>query len=181
MSKVAEFLSQYPGAEIRGGQIVAIQHAMGDAAQPYFDRVGLHNIDPNGWYSMEKYLAVIYEMLNDHVEVMADMVAVGVKAIDHAALPPNIDSVEKVLGALQIGWKMNSRNAKEQIWATEKVDDNTFICTSSSPFPWDQEYGVLYGFLRRTVKGRSFSVSYENLSDRNDETTREVRFVIKLK
>ena len=47
MSRLSTFLEKYPNAEIRGGQIIAIQHAMGDVAAPYFQRAGLSNIQPD--------------------------------------------------------------------------------------------------------------------------------------
>ncbi len=179
MSRLSTFLEQYPDAEIRGGQILAIQHAMGAIAAPYFKQAGLGEVQPDGWYSMAQYLEVIYDIVNENSSVMSELVALGVVVVEHALLPPEIDTLEKGLWAMQQGWKMNSRNAQDVIWQIEKLGENHFVCTTSSPFPADQEYGVLYGFARRFSNGHRFVVSYENLEDRDCEEKEEIRFVVK--
>jgi len=179
MTKLTSFLTQYPDAEIRGGSILAIQHAMGAIAAPYFKSAGLEDIQPDAWYSMSKYLKVIYDIVEHEESVMSNLVAMGVRTAEHAVLPPEIDTLEKGLRAMQQGWKMNSRNAKEVIWGIQKIDDNTFICSNYSPFPADQEYGVLYAFARRFSNGHRFTVAYEDLTDREDNEKEERRFVVK--
>ena len=180
MSRLSTFLEQYPNAEIRGGQILAIQQALGDVALPYFANAGLVDIHPDEWYSMTQYLKVIYDIVDHEPNVMYNLVDMGAKTIENAMLPPEIDSLEKGLMAMQQGWKMNSRNGKDVIWAAQKIDDHTYICSNYSPFPKDQEYGVLYGFARRFANGRHITVSYENLADRHDPDKEEVRFIVKV-
>jgi len=179
VSRLSRFLENYPDAEIRGGQILAIQQAMGEVAAPYFAGAGLTDVQPDDWYSMTKYLKVIYDILEKESGVSFNMVAMGSKTVENAMLPPQIDTLEKGLMALQQGWQMNSRNAQEVIWAAQKVDDKTFICSSFSPFPKDQEYGVLYGFARRFAGDRRVTVEYENLADRDDQDKEEIRFIVK--
>lgn len=179
MSRLSTFLEQYPDAEIRGGMILAIQHAMGEVALPYFEQAGLGDIQADDWYSMARYLKVLYDIVKRERGVMTNLVAIGMSTTDHALLPPEIDTLEKGLMALQQGWRMNSRNAKEVIWSVQKTGDNTFICSSYSPFPTDQEYGVLYGFTRRFAKNCRFTVAYENLVDRGNEDKEEIRFLVK--
>ena len=111
---------------------------------------------------------------------MSNLVAIGVKVVEHALLPPEIDTLEKGLRAMSQGWKMNTRNTRDAVWAFEKLDDSTFICTSSGPFPLDQEYGVLFGFCRRFAGNHMFTVSYEDISDRDNSDKLDVRFIINI-
>ncbi len=180
MSKLSSFQSQYPDAEIRGGMILAIQHAMGKVAAPYFKQAGFENIQPDAWYSMAKYLQVIYDIVEHEQSIMSSLVAMGMETAEHAVLPPDIDTLEKGLMAMQQGWQMNSRNAQEVIWAVQRMDDSTIICTNYSPFPADQEYGVLYAFARRFANGRPFTLAYENLADRDVDDRTEIRFVVRI-
>lgn len=180
MSRLSTFLEKYPNAEIRGGQIVAIRDAIGEVAAPYFARAGLLEAQPEEWYDMTTYLNLIYEIVKNEPDVMFNLIALGIKVVEHAVLPPEIDSVEKGLRAMQRGWQMNSRNAQEVIWEVQKLDDNQFVVTNSSPFPPDQEYGVLYGFVRRFSGNRPFQVVYENLADREDEDNEFTKFLVTL-
>ena len=181
MSRLSVFLGQYPNAEIRGGQLLAIQQALGDVVLPYFNSAGLSDVQPDGWYSMAAYLKVIYDISSNEHETMFNLVAMGIKTVETAMLPPQIDTLEKGLMAMQQGWQMNSRNARPVIWAHQKLDDRHFVCSNFSPFPKDQEYGVLSGFVRRFSNGLPYTVAYENLSDRTDDNKIETRFVVTLK
>jgi len=180
MSRAAAFIEAYPNAEIRGGMIVAIQQALGAAAAPYFARAGFVDVSPNGWYSLTNYLQVLYEIFEHEPNVMQNMVSLGMSTAEHAILPPEIDTLEKGLKALEMGWSMNTRSAKPAIWSVQPIDDHNFICVNTSPFPIDQEYGVVYGFARRFAGGRRCTVAYENLADRDYPDKEEVRFLVKV-
>ena len=178
MSRLSSFMEQYPDAEIRGGQLWAIQQAMGDVVMPYFASAGLDKVEPDEWYSMAAYLKVIYDIAQHEHETMFNLVAMGIKTVENAMLPPQIDTLEKGLMAMQQGWQMNSRNARPVIWSYQKLDDAHYLCSNFSPFPKDQEYGVLTGFVRRFSTGEWYTVAYENMADRDDEDKEEVRFVV---
>lgn len=180
MSRKSAFLAKFPDAEIRGAQLIAIRHAIGPVAEAYFTKSGLSDIRPDEWYSMTTYLNVIYDIVEHEEAVMANLVSIGMKTVEHAHLPPEVDTLEKGLHAMQMGWKMNTRNADTVIWSAQKVDENTFICSNSSPFPADQEYGILYGFARKFVGNQRFSVAYENLNARDRENHEELRFLVKV-
>lgn len=180
MSRTESFLAQCPNAKVLGGSIMSIQAAMGDAAAPYFADAGLDDLQTHSWYEFEQYLHVLDAIIANEPNVMGSLVSIGMKIVETAPLPPEIDTVEKALMSMQGAWELNTQNAPTNNWHVEKVNDDKFILTNNSPFPKDMEYGVLYGFVRRFAHGRNFTVSYENLDDRVNDDQDTIRFVVQL-
>ncbi len=178
MSRLDSYLPQYPDSEVLGGSILAVSAALGEKAVPYFEKGGLADVQPDEWYSFPRYLNILYDIVAHEDDLMSNLVSIGMKVVETAPLPPQIDTAEKALMSMQAAWEMNSRHAHEINWEVEKVGDHKYICTNYSPFPKDIEYGVVYGFARRFAHGRHFTVAYQNLEDRDDDEKLAVTFVV---
>ncbi|MBE2268366.1 MAG: hypothetical protein IAE80_09050 [Anaerolinea sp.] len=125
---------------------------------------------------MAQYLQVVYEIFEHEPDVMQNMISIGMRMAEHLVLPPEIDSLEKGLIAMEVSWRTNTRNTPPAIWSVKKLTATSFICTCSSPMPIDQEYGTVYGFVRKFARGQACNVAYENLADRDDPDKEEVLF-----
>ncbi|NDJ77074.1 MAG: hypothetical protein GYB65_12535 [Chloroflexi bacterium] len=174
------FVAPTPEAEVMGGPMLGILAGLGEEARPLLEKHGLSEIDPQGWYKMQHYLDVLAEVAGGDVNVLQNLVSVGMHAMDNAQLPPETDTLAKALMNLEMTFQMSHRNAGHG-WDVEMVDDRTIVCTSHTPYPDDIEYGVLYAYARLfdSTSG-NYVVSYDESTPRKDKGGEFTRFIFEL-
>lgn len=159
------YTASNPNNMSSGASIQSVLSAMDTNIQPILDRHNLGTIDPDEWYSHVDYLNVFNDLVAEDNNVMFELVNIGMKILDNAIFPPNVDSVETALGSLNAYYKLNNKD-DDGGWDVQ-IDGQTAICTSTTPFPPDLEYGILYAMVRRFVKrGERAIVEYQDLSMR---------------
>ncbi len=153
-----------PNAEIIGQNLMStVVHLNRESVQPFLKRHGLDDIDPEKWYPLSQWMAVLND-IEDEGGGMMDFVSLGLAIAETAVLPPEVDnaSFEEFCEGMDYAYQMNHRNGDVGHYIAEKVADGHMKVSVTAPYPDDQAYGVLYGFARRFLpKGTSFSVKYD--------------------
>lgn len=153
---MAQFVAFEQGVEITGQTILATIDGLGDAARTAFQRRGVAEIDPAGWYSQQMWLDVLQELDQSG---LGNMVSVGMKIPENAIFPPEIDSMHSALASIDVAYHMNHRGGEIGHYHYEKLGDYHARLVCDNPYPSDFDYGIIYAMTRRyAAQGMDFKV-----------------------
>ncbi|MEP7286010.1 MAG: hypothetical protein ABI947_09605 [Chloroflexota bacterium] len=156
---MAQFIASTPQAEVIGRSILPAIKAMGTKVRPILATHKLHDIQPDLWYSQQAYLNVYKDIANSKHNATFKLVKIGMQSSDILPLPAHVNSIPAALASLDFAYKRQCRNIGTDGWKVTIIADRMIKCVSSTPFPEDFEYGVLYAIVRRfRPEGASFTV-----------------------
>lgn len=165
--KVEKFVAA-PNGEVLGISMLSLPVCIGaDEIMPIFERHGIAQIDPDRWYSQQIILNVYKDIVEGRTNVSDNLVSIGVKSTETMALPPEINSVEAVLGTLSGSYSIYHRNT----WPGEGTEvrylgEGHAQSILNVPYPNDIFYGYYWGLMRRYVpKGMKFRITYLDSKD----------------
>lgn len=159
------FRSSNPNNVTLGASIQPVFTAMGDRVSTILERHNFTQIDPNRWYPQQDYLNVYNDIYESQNGVMTDLVGIGMEILDQAVFPAEVDNLEKALLAMDGYYRLNNQDEKAG-WVVV-MNQQRARCISTTPFPQDLEYGILYALVRKFCpKNMSFKVEYEDLAMR---------------
>lgn len=161
-----------PNAEIIGQNLLSTTiHINKESVQPFLIKHGLDQIDPEQWYPLSKWMAVLNDIA-EHGGGSTDFVSLGLAIAQTAVLPPEIEkaSFEEFCQGMDYAYQMNHRGGDVGHYHAEIISPKHVKVTVTAPYPDDQAYGVLYGFARRFLpKGSRFTVQYDPDVARKEE------------
>lgn len=158
---MTQFVAYNANAEVLGASMMPIIGAMGAVALPVLASHNLGHILTDKWYSLQDLLNAFRELHDANY----DFVAVGMRIPDDARFPPNINSIESALQSLNEAYHLNHQNEGGG-WEVHMISENEIACISSTPYPSDMEYGIIYGLTRRfRPQGVNFTVYHEDTVD----------------
>lgn len=158
---MAQFVALNPQAKVLGVSMLPIVEAMGPDVLPFLETHGFASIDPDAWYPLQDLL----DVFRDLDEANFDFVAVGMRIPDDARFPDHINSIETALAAIDEAYHMNHQNEGGG-WEMRVLAPNEIACISSSPYPSNMEYGIVYSLTRRfRPTGAKFTVYHEATVD----------------
>lgn len=163
-----------------GASIQPVLAAMDDSVQEILVRHNLDKIDPDTWYPQQDYLNVYNDIFESRNNVMSNLVAIGIDLLDKAAFPPEITTIEQALSAMDAYYHLNNKD-EDGGWHVE-IEGKSARCVSTTPFPADFEYGILFAMTRRFLpRGTRFSVAYEDASmkDQKKDHNNPCAFLVK--
>lgn len=146
------FKSKTPNAEVIGESILGLIEGMGafkSTALKILADNGVENPTPGNWYNLQSYLnayKILYERLGDMT-----LKVIGMKIPEKAVLPPDLDSIEKLLihDMLDKAYNMNIRGGENGFYKYEKTGKKSGIMTCTNPFPCAFDIGLINGFMNK--------------------------------
>ncbi len=166
------FTAFHPDHMMYGQNILAHERAIGsDRIHPLLEKHGLAQIDPQAWYPVQKWLDVLSDMA-DEGGAMFDFVSVGMKMVDNAIFPPELEKLPllEVLKMVDKVYPMNNKGTDVGYVRCEVVNDKHVKMYVRVPAPDDEWYGIIYGYVRRFApKGAHFTVHYDRDIPRRDQ------------
>ena len=122
-------------------------------------KYGIEDIETDNWYSQRQYLKAFREIsIASGPDVLF---AIGKGVQEHAHFPPQTDSLEKALRAVDIVYAMNHRGGKIGYYNLITFDSKArlakMICTT--PYPSDFDRGILATTLKRFKPEDSISAN----------------------
>ena len=124
-------------------------------------RLKLADLRPDNFVPVQRWL----DMLRDiQVEVGPGVVQqVGARIIENAEFPPQFDTVEAVLLALDDIYHLNHRGEVGHYIASRRAD-GAVVVRCETPYPRHFERGLVEGICRngRAARGRAYRVDYED-------------------
>lgn len=108
-------------------------------------------IEPRGdaWYPQKAWLDAFQEIaeeIGNHT-----LFSIGKAIPEHAELPPQIDTLEKALMAIDMGYHLNHRGGEIGHYTLTSFDpeSQTAVMVCNNPYPSEFDRGIITAFLRR--------------------------------
>jgi hypothetical protein len=154
-------------SEVIGIAVLAfIRCVNAENIKPYLEKYNLTQIDPHTWYPTKLFCAVLSDMA-DAGGAMFDFVSIGMKLAELVPDMPGATFTEKIL---QYGIEgATNRGSDTGYTKVEVVDHKHVKITQRQPSPDDLLYGVLYGYAKRYLAGKRFTVKYDENVPRRDQ------------
>jgi hypothetical protein len=151
---------------VYGAGVISIIEGMGEhknKARSIFRSHGLPDlIYADQWYSLEavsKVLLTIAEQLGPEM-----VRKIGRRIPEFAAFPPRINSFEKALYALEIGYGLNHRGTNIGSYSVTQLSETEFAVDSDAYYPCELDMGLIEAMVTR------FSVGDHQASVYHDDT-----------
>lgn len=154
------FVAGTPQAEVLGQVVAAFaENLESETVKPLLPKHGLDNIDPEKWYPHQSWMNVLKE-LSETPGGSSALVAFGRKVVETAVMPPEMDSIPKMLHSLQAIHHLNLRNIPaDEGYVVEEVSEKLYRVIHNTPNPRDAIYGFLWGLAQRfRAPGEPFTV-----------------------
>ena len=158
-----QYIASSPEAEVIGSLVSSlIDNLKADEIRPIIDG---HNpqhveLDVNGWYPQQVILDIQKAIAEKQVNASENLVAIGVKSVDHLQFAPEVQTIEQAIAAFNAIAKQTHRNIpdSETILVVESRPGRVVV-VNNTPYPSDNIYGVLWACARRfTPAGAAFTV-----------------------
>jgi hypothetical protein len=147
---MAMFKAMTPGAEVNGQTVLSVVDGMGgfkSLALTILKNNGIVDPQPNQWYSQQAWL--------DAFRTIADQVGpntlfqIGKKIPENAAFPPEINSIESGLAAIDVAYHMNNRGGEIGHYAYTGNGSRSGKMECNNPFPCDFDRGIITAMATR--------------------------------
>jgi hypothetical protein len=164
------------GTEILGQTFDAFNLSISqEEIRPHFDavlkRYGIAEIDPEAWYPLQ-LMFDSYQEVQDGTGDSLILVSVGMKVIEAANLPDEIDSIASGIQLLMDIHHANLRNVPDgDGYANLDVQEGQIQFDDYTRFPHDVIYGYIYGMAQRfRPQGKHVKVQreYHNVDSPNN-------------
>ncbi|PJF43363.1 MAG: hypothetical protein CUN50_00095 [Candidatus Thermofonsia Clade 1 bacterium] len=145
---------QAPKDMLISGQAIRaiVQSIEFDSIRPHMEEIfsvyGLPpSIDPDAWYPLQLYYDITKRLNSEQ------LISIGVRVINVANFPPEIDSIQKAIELLMATHHLNLRNVPEgDGYSDYHFDDHRITFRENTTFPHDLMYGYIYGLVQRYKK-----------------------------
>lgn len=141
-----------------GAAVLSLVNALPVGKETRLEILAKHGIvDPqaDGWYPQRAWLAAF----KDIAEEIGDftLFSIGKAIPENAVFPPEIDSLDKALAAIDIAYHMNHRNGEIGHYTLTHFDgtarEATMVC--NNPYPSEFDRGIIMTMLRRFIPPNS--------------------------
>jgi hypothetical protein len=106
-------------------------------------------LNPETWYSLQMYYDFLRELPSRSMDSLI-LVSIGIKAIETAILPVEIDSIASGILLLKDTHHLNMQNVPEhEGYHNVQIEDQRITFMEQTSFPHDIMYGYIYGLVRR--------------------------------
>jgi hypothetical protein len=160
-----------PGIELVGQTVLSLtQNTQYESIKPLLEKYGLTEVDPQGWYSLQRVLDLLSEMSNEG-NASANFVSIGMAAVEVGYIPPEMQTLSLVEFLTAYGkiYKMRHRGGAPGSVEVQTITDQHLKVILRIPYPDDVFYGIMYGYARRfRPKGTPFVVFYDEAAPRHD-------------
>lgn len=148
------------GIQVNGQTINSVVDALSSikfVVDRYFEESGLpkaREINSEAWYDQQSWLNV-FKMISEKIGDRS-MKKIGNLIPENAKFPPEVDSIEKGLGSIDVAYHMNHRNASGQVlfdngqmyegighYRFELTNENQGKLKCENPYHCDFDLGII--------------------------------------
>ena len=166
---MAQFKAYSPTVEVNGETVLSVVDGMGlfkKKAIEILSQCGIDNPQPGQWYSQQAWLdafKIIAESVGD-----STLFTIGQKIPENAQFPPEIDSLGKALGAIDMAYHMNHKGGEIGHYTLERSGERSAKVICKNPYPCEFDRGIISAFVKR-FKPKGFDhyglVSHEHTAE----------------
>jgi hypothetical protein len=162
---MTQFKAFANNVEVSGGVVLTFVAALSwnpALALEVLANHGIVNPQTDLWYPHQALLDVYREI--DETMGSHTLYQIGSKIPENAILPSGLDSIEKMLNIIDVGYHMNHRGGDIGSYVLTQIESNRAVMVCRNPYPCDFDRGLLVGSLR------GFSGVTTLASERHDES-----------
>lgn len=108
---------------------------------------GIHNPVPDQWYPQEAWLAAFAEI--QRTIGSSTLRQIGLQIPDIAKFPPEINSIEAALSAIDVAYHMNHRGGEIGTYGFTMTGDRQGKMVCANPYPCDFDRGIIEAMAER--------------------------------
>ena len=147
---MAQFKALAMGVEVNGETVLSVIDAMGifkSQAITILEEKGIVNPMPGLWYNQQAWL--------DAFKYIADEIGpntlynIGRKIPENAQFPPDIDTIEKALGAIDVAYHMNHRGGEIGHYSFQSTGPKSAKIICNNPYPCDFDLGIIESMAKK--------------------------------
>jgi hypothetical protein len=156
---MAQFKAFASGVQVNGETVYSIIDGMGAFKQSALKILAQNNIadpKPGQWYSQQDWLNA-FKTISDTIGSQT-LFMIGKKIPENAKFPPEIDHIEKALGAIDVAYHMNHRFGEIGTYGFKKTGDHTATMVCKNPYPCDFDRGIVTAMATRFKPAGSMPV-----------------------
>lgn len=145
-----QFLASSSRDEVAGDSILAVVEAMGAFRTRALKLLAEHGIsEPRGgeWYPLQGYLNALRSIYD--TRGAATVSVTGRKLVEAHPFPPEIDSLEKALTALDTDYRNRHRGSDIGGFRPESVGERSVRIVVRSPYPCELDRAVVEAICQR--------------------------------
>jgi hypothetical protein len=144
------FVAGTPEALVLGQTVAAFSsNLQAEEIAHLLPKYGFDQIDPEKWYPHQNWMNLLQE-ISQITDGETSLVAFGKEVVRTAAMPPELDSIPKVLDALHAIHHINLRNIpEEEGYKIEHLGEGHALVYHNTPNPDTAIYGFLWGLAAR--------------------------------
>jgi len=147
---MAQFKALSPGVEVNGQTVLSIVDGMGafkDAALAILKKSGIENPQPDHFYPQQAWLTAFKEIAEKFGPSTLTMI--GKKIPENAIFPPEINTIEKALSAIDMAYHMNHRGGEIGHYRYQSSGEKSARLVCNNPYPCDFDRGIIMAMSRR--------------------------------
>ena len=149
---MAQFKPFAPNVQVLGQTVLSVVTALAngqDTREEILSRHGIKNAEPQQWYSQEAYLNAFKE-ISENVGP-STLFIIGKSIPENAKFPPQIDSLEKALSAIDMAYKMNHKGGDIGYYKLVSFDkkERAAVVECKNPYPSEFDRGIITTMLRK--------------------------------
>jgi hypothetical protein len=125
-------------------------------AADILSRNGIENPTAGTWYPQQNWLNAFKEIAEK--VGFSSLFVIGKAIPESAKFPPDIDSLEKALSAIDIAYHMNHKNGDIGFYRFEKTSPTSGKILCNNPYPCDFDMGIIKAMCQRFKDKDTLSV-----------------------
>jgi hypothetical protein len=147
---MAQFKPFAAGVEVNGETVLSVIDGMGsfrESALHILAENGIPNPQPGKWYSQKAWLDA-FKSISDK---MGDttLLAIGRQIPENAQWPPEVNTLEKALGSIDVAYHMNHRGGEIGHYQLEMTGSKSGKMICRNPYPDAFDRGIIDAVCRK--------------------------------
>ncbi len=137
-----------PNARVLGASLlIYTTNLRAETIQPILKAYHLETIAPDEWISDQVNLDILRDIERNFS--FEELVAVGVRAAEIMPLPPELDSLEKLIYSADALYRSTVRNIPSNLITVEQCGPQHYRLHYNIPVPPFATFGLAHGLMRR--------------------------------
>jgi hypothetical protein len=160
---MAQFVSFSPKVEVNGETIYSVVDGMGafkNKAVDILSQNGIKDPKPGTWFPQQSWLNA-FRTISDTIG-KSTLRSIGGKIPANAKFPPDIDSIEKALQAIDVAYHMNHRNGEIGHYTFSSIGPKSAKMVCRNPYPCAFDGGIIEAMAQRFKPKDSMFVRVEH-------------------
>lgn len=147
---MAQFVAFSPNVEVNGQTVLSVVDGMGafkSLSLKILSDNGITDPKPNEWYKQQSWLDSFKRIAEKIGE--RTLYTIGQKIPENAQFPPDIDTIDKALSAIDVAYHMNHRGGEIGHYNFTKTNDNSGTMVCDNPYPTEFDRGIIEAMAKR--------------------------------